>query len=82
MAERVLSETWSPPWAQHVVGKYEPERFDDGKREPQMVEATCSVCKQTMRRPCDSGRVRAHIATFAQLHLHRDPLSGIPRQKR
>lgn len=81
MAARELSEKWSPPWATHVEGRYEPESFDDGKRESQRVEITCAKCKGTFKTTCESGRVRQHIATFAQIHLHRSPLAAVPKTR-
>lgn len=70
-------EKYSPHWAPHVDGSYTERVLDPetGAPEKQWVHARCGICGEEMRRPCDSGRVRMHVANFALLHLHRDPLS-------
>jgi hypothetical protein len=79
---RALTESWSPEWAPHAVGRYEAREVDPetGLAEPQRIEMTCSVCKDTARRSCTSGQVRQHIATFARMHLHRSPLDLPPKK--
>jgi hypothetical protein len=71
------SEKYSPPWSPHVRGSYEPRVIDRETMipEPQRVHAVCDECKAEFRTTCASGMVRAHIATFARVHLHRDPLA-------
>lgn len=71
---------WSPEWAPFVLGRYTERVFDEETKmhEAQQVEARCtfSGCETAWRTSCQSGRVRDHIATFAKVHLHRDPLSA------
>lgn len=71
--------SWTPAWAPaHVRGRYTERRWsaEEQAYEEQRVEAECSFvgCGAIFRRTCSSGRVREHIATFARVHLHRDPL--------
>lgn len=74
--------SYSPPWAQHVVGDY-PERVIDpetGLGEPQLIKMRCNTCGETSQYSCTSGAVRQWIGKFAFVHLHRDPLNPtIPR---
>lgn len=76
----VVWVAWAPRGVAHVAGRYEPRRWDPETRtyEEQRVEARCSYpgCGAEFRRSCSSGRVRELIATFASVHLHRDPLDG------
>jgi len=69
-------EKYSPPWAEHVLGSYTAREVDPetGAPEKQWVHAKCGKCGEEMRRPCDSGAVRKHVADFARLHLHKEPL--------
>jgi len=60
---------WSPPGSS-VRGRHEPESFDEGRRQPQAVEARCEACGDSWRGSCESGRVREKIARFASLHRH------------
>jgi len=71
-------EPWSPAYAPHVLGRYTVREFDPetGLAEEQQVEATCSRCHATFQRRCASGLVRDHIARFALVHTHRDPLQA------
>jgi hypothetical protein len=43
--------------------------------EAQQVEGVCSVCNTQWKTTCSSGHPRERIATFARVHLHRDPLT-------
>jgi len=74
----MFSERYSPPWCLHVEGSYEPRVLDRETMipEPQRVYAVCRECKAEFRTTCASGQVRAHIAQFARVHLHRDPLAS------
>lgn len=76
-----LSETWSPPWAPHVVGRFEPRVYDaeEHRYEPQRVEIECVSCGARHRTECASGNVRQRVQVFARVHLHRDPLA--PKEK-
>jgi len=76
---------YRPDMAPHVVGRYEPRVFDaeEGRWEEQVIELSCEhpACKAVafpLRRKCDSGRVREHVARFALGHIHRDPFAGNP----
>lgn len=62
--------SWSPSWASHVVGHYEPRHYDmvDGKFEPQSFRAICNKCGIVIRGICESGNVRQRIAKFAVEH--------------
>lgn len=79
MASSSSSETWqkwSPANVPHVEGRFTPRQWNGQGFDPQWVEATCTVCKESSPRTrCDSGRVRQKIVAFAILHLHKDPLS-------
>lgn len=67
---------YSLHWSPHVKGRYTERTVDeDGIPEEQKVEAFCQVCNTMFRRTCSSGMVRQHIAMFAQVHVHRNPLS-------
>lgn len=72
---------WSPRWAPHVKGKYNPRTRDEetGMCEPQRVHMLCAfkhpdgtVCGATWQTICASGNVRSHINTFAKQHGHKD----------
>jgi hypothetical protein len=67
---------YRPDFAKHVVGTYGARVWDAeiGRYEEQRIDMTCEECGAAMRRTCDSGRVREHIARFAIQHLHKDPL--------
>lgn len=66
---------WSPRFAPHVKGKYTERTFDlDHRPEPQRFEAHCTHCGQKWGGPCMTGAVKSHIARFAAMHLHRDPM--------
>jgi hypothetical protein len=68
-------EQWTPPFAPHVTGTYERRTFDeDGMPLEQKVTADCSKCGGHWEGHCSTGQVRTHIARFATVHLHRDPL--------
>lgn len=71
---------WCPEWAPHVRGRYTERVWDPETKlhDPQTVEVRCTFggCEATWRTTCQSGHVREHIATFARLHLHRDPLAA------
>ena len=77
-------ERWSPEWCKHAVGEYDmPRTFnDDGLPEPQYIVMHCehpdcaNKPRPHYRIPCTSGNVRQHIAKFALVHLHRDPMQG------
>lgn len=83
MSERERWEEWSPEYAPHVRGRYTERVWDPVLRahEEQRVEARCEVCGQEWKGWCTSGHVRDKVATFARLHLHRDPLEA-PRVER
>jgi hypothetical protein len=67
---------YRPSFAPHVVGRYGARVWDAGlgRFEEQRIDMTCETCAATMRRTCDSGRVREHVQRFGLQHLHRDPL--------
>ncbi len=63
--------------APHVEGKFTRRNWNGESFDPQWVEATCTICKETSPRVrCDSGRVREKIVAFSVLHLHKDPMKG------
>ncbi len=68
-----------PEWAKHVVGEYSERTADEqGIPEEQLYRAKCTTCGESYGPlKCSSGLVRQHIARFALLHLHRDPLAPI-----
>jgi hypothetical protein len=63
---------WSPVFAAHVVGYYEPRvANDDGTFEPQRWMVRCSKCGVDYGPArCHSGIVQTRIAMFAKGHLH------------
>jgi hypothetical protein len=65
-------ESWSPRWAPHIDGKYEPISYDPdtGMPEPAKVTMRCTRCGVEWQTMCSSGQQRSHIQTFAQQHLH------------
>lgn len=68
---------FSPKWAQHVDGYYYEREFDPETKQPEETEcgAKCRICGATFKKMCLSGMFRTHIANFATVHLHRDPLA-------
>lgn len=76
--------TWRPPWAAHVVGRYERRTWDEatGLPEPQQIEMLCEQCEAKWKTSCATGQVRRHIGAFAMVHLHRDPLEPVPPARR
>lgn len=70
-----MSESWSPEWAQHVVGQWPPRTVDPetGIPEPQLVQIVCNKCQATYRTKCSSGAVRSWVNKFARVHFHGDP---------
>ncbi|GAC1459817.1 MAG: hypothetical protein PVSMB8_15250 [Vulcanimicrobiaceae bacterium] len=75
--------TYTPAWATHVTGKYTERTINaDGMPEEQRIEATCSTCGATWKGGCLTGMVREHIARFAYVHLHRDPLEDAKEKGR
>lgn len=66
-------DEYRPPWATHVRGTIYPP--DDGGSR--VIEMHCEHvgCNGYFRVTCNSGRVKQHIANFAQSHLHRDALT-------
>ena len=81
-ARAVHRETWkdwTPEHAKHVIGRWTTRTFDDsGMPEEQRVECVCSWpgCGAVWKGSCSSGRVKEHVARFAHVHLHRNPLTG------
>lgn len=68
-------ERYSPSFAPHVIGRYTPLRMrEDGLPEEQVVTIICTKCKSYYRVHCASGNVRQHIARFANVHYHGNPL--------
>jgi len=71
-------------WAPHVQGRWSErgEPDEDGKFEPQVVEALCTWpgCGAVFRARCLTGRTREHIHNFAIVHLHRDPLATVKKK--
>ena len=68
-----------PPWATHVHGRHTLREIDPetGRPEEQYYEATCEKCGcRWGPLPCNTGQVRQHIAKFAIVHLHREPLDA------
>jgi hypothetical protein len=68
--------TWleySPKFAEHVKGRYSKLVVDQEthEREPQLVEAYCTLCKGQYRNKCQQGMPRNHIVKFAILHVHK-----------
>jgi len=66
---------YSPPWAPHVVGRFQLRQLDDDNIPLEApVEATCTFqgCGATFKRQCSSGLMKRHIANFAMNHVHRD----------
>ena len=77
-----MRHQWSPAWAPHVVGYYDDRVIDPKTFIPEEAEvgATCTTCGETFKRMCMSGLMRNWIATFARVHLHRNPLDEVPRR--
>jgi hypothetical protein len=71
---------YRPRWAPWVVGTFQEPEFDPtrGCYEPLRVDVRCEKCGEATRRTCDSGQPRDHVARFARLHVHRDPLGPVP----
>jgi hypothetical protein len=67
---------YRPNFAQHVVGSFEPRRYDEEDQtwEPQQIEIRCERCGDATRKICTSGHPREWVSHYAVLHLHRDPL--------
>lgn len=64
-----------PAWAPHIEGYYFARPInEDGQPEEAEVGAKCTVCGESFKKMCLSGLMRQHIAVFARVHLHRDPL--------
>ena len=81
MADEISWESWAPDYATHVRGRYHRRRWDEsGLPMPQVIECECTMCKATWTTQCTTVQVRAHIARFANVHLHRDPLAPLPRR--
>ena len=76
MTEPTELQEWRPDWARHVVGRYEPRRYEDGQPLPQKVVMHCETCGADWQAECPSGNVRRHIQNFAHAHAHRDPLAA------
>lgn len=75
---------WTPSWVgSHVGGRYTERTFDAESKmpDPQVIMCTCSKCGAKWRGECLSGNVRSHIAHFATVHAHTDPLQA-PRVER
>jgi len=73
---------WSPSWGgSHVKGRYTVRTFDGGMPEPQRIECSCAKCGARWKGECLTGAVRKHIARFASVHAHVDPLEA-PRVER
>lgn len=86
--DKPVWDEWRPPFAQHVLGKYERRTVnDDGTADEQRVVVVCEQCKARcrcckgvcscgaeFRTVCTTGSTRTHVSRFAVLHLHRDPL--------
>lgn len=73
----VHAEKYRPSWAPHVDGSYTRRVVDeDGLPEEQRVHARCEKCGAEFRTTCQSGQVRLHVAKFARVHLHADPLAS------
>jgi hypothetical protein len=68
---------YRPQWAPHVVGTYDVRAYDPetGAPEEQRVDMYCESCCEAHRVVCRTGHVREHVASFARLHQHRDPLA-------
>lgn len=73
--------TWTPEYAQHVTGAFDRRVWDPVllKHEPQTVFIVCKHCGATHQVVCAQGRPLGHIATFARVHLHTDPLAPATR---
>jgi hypothetical protein len=68
--------TYSPQWAPHIVGEFEPPTTDErGRPEPNKVRMRCGICKATHQTTCYSGAPRQWVLKFAVVHAHRDPLA-------
>lgn len=68
---------WSPHFAPHVKGRYEPRTYnrEAGMHNPQAIYMHCTFegCGTKWNTVCSTGQVRGQIARFAARHLHRDP---------
>lgn len=66
-----------------MIGEFPEREFDPetGVAEPQVVRMRCSSCGDQHQVTCTTGAVRQWILRFASLHLHRDPMGPIPRQR-
>ena len=62
---------FTPPFAPHVRGEYPDITRDPatGEVEPLLVSLACAGCGVEERRPCDSGRPRDKVLSFARAHL-------------
>lgn len=71
---------WSPAFAPHVRGRYRepnPEDSEPDQVPTWKIEASCGSCGTAWRGQCSTGSgVRAQIARFGSLHLHRDPFAA------
>lgn len=75
--EKYVWIEWTPSWGgSHVKGRYSERTFDGGLPEPQRVECHCEKCGARWVAACTSGSVRSHIAKFAAVHAHKDPLKA------
>jgi hypothetical protein len=71
MAEELSGwQEYVPRYAEHVKGRYTRVTVEDGRRQPQLVEARCERCGAWYRNECRQGRPRQHVALFARQHLH------------
>ncbi len=73
----VERQTYSPRWASHVVGTYDVRTFDPetGAPSEQRIDILCRQCGVSHVVFCQTGNVREHVAIFARIHAHRDPMT-------
>jgi len=62
-------------WAPHVYASYTERVEGDPMPEPQRITCKCMLCGAEWRGDCSSGMVHTHIARFAMVHFHHDPLA-------
>lgn len=72
-----MAESYSPRWCPHVTGTFERKTDNvTGLPEPTMVEMHCTTCGDRTSVKCFFGVPRTKVATYATLHVHRDPLDA------
>ena len=84
MDKELTWKEYAPLYAPHVKGRYTERTYDQengNKPEPQKVEVHCENCGKRYKAECLQGQPRQHIARFANIHLHRNPMNqGTPQR--